>query len=332
MPHNRLFARLPDLLDLVGATFDISYRVSGDPLKAHFERVVTEALASQVPTWGEPGATVRLDRVTDGALTFLYRPHLFPGMDDTLRLGHLVQFHNLPRRLPTTAPVTVAAMLESFCHLSGDLFGWREGPDGSFLLWLVDASGHGVRAGFAALVLRLLIDESDPELPLPELVNSLEQRFGAARNPDDQRPLYATGVFLRFAADGSISFLSAGHPPMLVRGAAARLLRLDPTCRPIALLPPMDASAQPLSLAADETVFLCTDGLLEAGDADGRPFGEQRLTQELVAADGDPHQIAASVYAAVAQHHDLTRLDDDLTFLVLRRNRAQILQGEENQV
>jgi len=310
--------RLPDLLERLGTTFDVTFPVSGQPLSDHFERVVSEA-AAQAPAWGEPGARLRLDRITDGALTFLYRPHLFPGMDDALRLGHLAQFHSLPRRLPAAAPVTVAAMLESYCHLSGDLFGWHETGDGGFLLWLVDASGHGVRAGFAAVVLRLLLDEADATLPLPRLLDGLEKRFEAARNRADRRPLYVTGVFLRFEPDGSVSFVSAGHPPALVRAADGSLRECGPTCRPIGLLPPMEAAARALRLESDDVVLLYTDGLIEAGDLEGRPFGAERLAHSLRDADGGLPQIAAAIYAAVAQHHDLTRLEDDLTFLLLQR-------------
>lgn len=329
MHEKQLLDSLPDLLERLGNSFDVEFPVSGRSLAQHLERVISEALTEQVPAWGEPGGRLRLDRITDGALTFLYRPHLFPGMDDALRLGHLAQFQSLPRRLPAKAPVAVAAMLESYCHLSGDLFGWRETEDGGFLLWLVDASGHGVRAGFASLVLRLLLDETDLRRPLPELLGILEQRFLAARNASDRRPLYATGLFLRFAPGGSLSFLSAGHPPVLVRAVDGSLRELGPTCRPIGLLPPMNAEAHEVQLEPDDVALLYTDGLLEAGDVESRPFGAERLERALRDAGGGLPQIAAAIYGAVAQHHDLTRLDDDLTFLLLQHRPGDTTFSEE---
>ena len=81
-------------------------------------------------------------------LDFYYRPHLFPEMDPALRLGHRLQFDLLPRHLPEGSPLRIAAVLESYCHLSGDLLGWRLEEDELFL-WIADVSGHGVRAGLA---------------------------------------------------------------------------------------------------------------------------------------------------------------------------------------
>jgi len=330
VPDQPLLAHFPDLLERLGSSFDVDFVVSGRTLAGHLERFVTAAVAGGAPPWGVPGDRFRLDDVHDSALTFLYRPHLFPEMEATLRLGHLVQFHSLPRELPDGAPVAVAALLESYCHLSGDLFGWRETGDGGLLLWLADASGHGVRAGFAAVVLRLLLDELPPNLPLPTLVGELERRFVAARNPCDRRPLYATGVFLRFTPEGGASYLSAGHPPILLREAAGGVREYGPTCPPIGLLPPSTGTERPLALERDDLLLLCTDGLVEAGDAAGSPFGGERLRGELAAASGGPATVAAAVYAAVARHHDLTRLDDDLTFLVVARSDADANRKPED--
>ena len=54
-------------------------------------------------------------------------------------------------------PVAIAAVLESYCHLSGDLFGWEARRDGKFLIWIVDMAGHGLRAGLASAILRTLV-------------------------------------------------------------------------------------------------------------------------------------------------------------------------------
>ena len=44
-------------------------------------------------------------------MNFFYRPHLFPGMDPALHLGHIVQYNLLPRQMPLDSPVEAVAML-----------------------------------------------------------------------------------------------------------------------------------------------------------------------------------------------------------------------------
>jgi hypothetical protein len=138
-----------DLLHQLSGSFLLDEPIAGNRLGDLLAETIRDAGRRPLPDLGQAGDrhTVRQD--VEEPLTFLYRPHLFPDMDETLRLGHAVQFHLLPRGLPPDTPVDAAAVLESYCLLSGDLFGWRGEGNGTLTLWLIDVSGHGVRAGFA---------------------------------------------------------------------------------------------------------------------------------------------------------------------------------------
>jgi sigma-B regulation protein RsbU (phosphoserine phosphatase) len=239
-------------------------------------------------------------------------------MDETLRLGHLVQFHLLPRRLPDGSPVEAAAMLESYCHLSGDLFGWQASGDGDLTVWMLDVSGHGVRAGFAALVIKLILQDTDPTLPLAELAKDVERRFLDTRRPEDPAPLYATGVFLRLGRDGRGEYLSAGHPPILVRGSDGTVRALEATSVPLILLPELAAESRPAHVRPDDTVLIFTDGLVELRDPTGETFGVHRVSEVLAQAAGGPDEVLEALVGAVSAFHDLDRLDDDLSLLILR--------------
>ena len=307
-----------DLMRRLAVSFRLDLAVGGRPLGEVLEERIREAAARRLPRWGTQGARVRAVVEAHGPFSFVYRPHLFPGMDEALRLGHQVQYWQLPRELPAGAPVEVASVLESYCHLSGDLFGWQQ-DDGGFTLWLIDMSGHGVRAGFAAQVLKLLVADVAGGLSPAALAAEVERRFLACRNPDDRVPLYATGVFVRVPADGPVSYASAGHPPILVRRGDETIAEFGPTGFPLALMERCEVRERPLGLTPSDTALLYTDGLMEAGDADDRPFGMTRIAQVLMDTPGRPAAIAARLYTAVAEHHELDRLDDDVTFLIVRR-------------
>ncbi len=307
-----------DLLHQLSGSFLLDEPIAGNRLGDLLAETIRDAGRRPLPDLGQAGDrhTVRQD--VEEPLTFLYRPHLFPDMDETLRLGHAVQFHLLPRGLPPDTPVDAAAVLESYCLLSGDLFGWRGEGNGTLTLWLIDVSGHGVRAGFASVVMKLLLAEVDPGLPLTEIPRQLENRFQAARNPDDSTFLYATGVFLRIADDGSIDYVSAGHQPMLLCREDGSVESLESTGPPVALITGALWAGGETRLAKGDTLLLYSDGLVELCNDVGEEFGGDRIA-DVLRPGGPAPEIADNILHAIEGFHDLERLDDDLSLIVLQR-------------
>ena len=311
-------ATVDALLDQLSGSFLLDEPIAGNHLGDLLAETIRDAGRRPLPDLGQAGDRRTVRRDVEDPLTFVYRPHLFPGMDESLRLGHAVQYHLLPRGLPPDTPVDVAAALESYCHLSGDLFGWRGESNGELTLWLIDVSGHGARSGFAAVVMKLLLAEMDPGLPITEIPRQLEDRFQAARNPDDSMFLYATGAFLRIAHDGGIDYVSAGHQPLLLCRKDGSVESLDATGMPIALIAGNPWEGGATCLAEGDTLLLYSDGLVELRDDFGEEFGEDRVADEL-RRGGPASEIADRLLRAIEDFHDLERLDDDLSLIVLQR-------------
>jgi serine phosphatase RsbU (regulator of sigma subunit) len=312
---------IDDLLDLLSASFLLDQRIAGNRLGDLLADTIQDAGRRLLPDLGQAGDRRAVRRDVEEPLTFLYRPHLFPGMDEALKLGHAVQYHLLPRGLPPDTPVEAAAALESYCHLSGDLFGWRSERSGELTLWLIDVSGHGVRSGFAAVIMKLLLAEIDPGLPLTEVPMQLEHRFEAARNPDDRSGLlYATGAFLRIAEDGGIDYVSAGHPPMLLCREDGTVESLGATGMPIALISGEPWEKGETWLARGDTLLLYSDGLIEMRNEVDEEFGVDRVAGALQRGGPAP-DIADNLLQTLEEFHDLERLDDDLSLIVVQRRK-----------
>ena len=84
------------LLDTLGRTFNLERSFGDRPLGTHLEEIIREAAATEIVEVGVPGDAAELRRSSEGAMNFFYRPHLFPGMDPALHLGHVVQYNLLP--------------------------------------------------------------------------------------------------------------------------------------------------------------------------------------------------------------------------------------------
>jgi sigma-B regulation protein RsbU (phosphoserine phosphatase) len=158
----------------------------------------------------------------------------------------------------------------------------------------------------------------DPGLPLTEIPKQLENRFGALRNPDDSIFLYATGAFLRIVDDGSIDYVSAGHQPLLLSREDGSVESLNATGMPIALIPGEPWAGRESRLAEGDTLLLFSDGLVELRNDLEEEFGVDRVSKVL-RRGGPAPEIADNLLRAIEDFHDLERLDDDLSLIVLQR-------------
>jgi sigma-B regulation protein RsbU (phosphoserine phosphatase) len=305
------------LLEDFDAVFDLRYRIDGTALGNLVEASITRLEQHTLPDWGTPGPREEATSDPGRFVNFYYRPHLFPSMDIKLRLAHKLQFHLLPRELPADAPVSIAAVLESYCQLSGDLLGWEMLRNGKFLVWIVDMAGHGVRAGLASAMLKVLIDHVRERGRVDSLMGELNRTLSGCLRREHEG-LFATAFFMALDRDGSAVYGSAAHPPVLVRRRNGDIEELGALDRPIGLFAETTYQSRELRLEPDDTVFLYTDGLVEATGQDGEAFGLDRLRGLVAREFGSPEELTRSIYINVADRQDLDYLDDDVTFLAAK--------------
>lgn len=306
------------LMDQFATLFDLDHRVGGVRLGDLIGQAIGRIEERALPDWGSPGPAGHYESEGGTALDFHYLPHLFPGMELDLRLAHQLQFHMLPREVPPGAPVSIAAVLESYCHLSGDLFGWEILADGQFLIWIVDLSGHGVQAGLASAVLKVLIDNLRQRSRVGSLAAELNEIFIRCLRADKGN-LFATGFFLALSPEGVGSYTSAGHPPLLWRRRDGRIEELPSTGLPIGMFPGLSYPARTVRLEPGDTLLFYTDGVVETMNDRDEPFGFDRLRAFLAAqSDTSPRPLTERLYRTIAAHQDMARLDDDVTFVAAR--------------
>ncbi len=179
-----------------------------------------------------------------------------------------------------------------------------------------DVAGKGVAASLLmthlSAILRSLLSL---QLPLAEVMQRANRLFCDSTLSSH----YATLVCGRAAADG-VEISNAGHcPPFVVRRGAVD--RLDTAGLPLGLFSGVEYPVSTLTLAANETLVLYSDGVTEAQDPSGNLFGEDSLVQSLRChCDGrELESTCGRVIGDVAVFRSGARLSDDLTLLVVRR-------------
>lgn len=302
------------LLDTASRLVDFSYPLPSGTVGEAFHRLLSSIELEEEPEWC-PSRTPSSEKqsIVASDQHFFYRPHLMESMDVTLEKAHVLQYALLPRQVPEGAPCRLSAVLESYCHLSGDLFGWHQ-TDAGMMLWLVDMSGHGASAGVLSAHLKILIDDLRHVTDPGALATTLNRRMYESLRAMDDVP-YATGVFM-LLGQGQLDAVVAAHPPALLRMNGS-ILQLESVGRPLGVFPSSSYESRHVTLDDDALLLLYTDGILEAGNAEGEEFGLARLAAAFDAAPRDAAQASRQIYDTISSFQDMNYIDDDVTYLTV---------------
>ena len=235
------------------------------------------------------------------------RARLFEALEREHRVTVGLQRSLLPEHLPETSGVTVGARyLPARDEVGGDWYDVIELDRGRLGIAIGDVTGHGVRA--AALMGQLrtalrayAIDGHEPAAVLERVDRLLQTIRGRGM---------ATAAYGVFDLDtGELRLANAGHPPPLIvpPSGEPRYLEVEPG-PPLGTLPNSEYRETAIRLAAEETVLLYTDGLIEvrgeslqtgldrlaASARSARSADElcQQVLDELVPRGGAPDDVA----------------------------------------
>ena len=227
----------------------------------------------------------------------------------------------LPPQTFATDRIVVSAVLEPHHEVAGDAFDYN--VDGDVVdLAVFDAAGHDLRACMTTALALTAVRNArrGGEEDLVALAARADELIMAQPGPLQ----FATAVLARIdTSTGMISLLNAGHPrPLLVRGGKV-VKELGPPPRlPLGVEPltrrPMPVEVLHEQLEPGDRLLFHTDGVVEARDADGEFFGEERLvelTEHAAATELPAPEMLRRLVAAVLEHQS-GQLQDDATLLL----------------
>jgi sigma-B regulation protein RsbU (phosphoserine phosphatase) len=233
-----------------------------------------------------------------------------------LELAAQIQTQLLPRAMPDLPGLELAARILPCHEIGGDYYDAVPLSGGRTLLVVADVSGKGVPAALVMSNLQAALwATTGLDLTLEawagQLGEMLHHRLAGLK--------YVTGCFVLMAEGGrSGRCLNAGHPPVLIAGAAG-VRRMAATGVPLGLLPQQSYGATEFTLAPGETLLLYTDGLTDASDAQGNPLeieGVERLLLEAapLSAEAAAEKLMAAIHAYSPPGQDC----DDRTILLAK--------------
>ena len=265
---------------------------------------------------------VEKDRLLADPLIRLCLDHLSApdqrALERDLELAAQVQRGLLPAQGLAAAGWQTHYHYEPLSMVSGDYCDLIPGKNGTndLLFLLGDVAGKGVAASMMMTHLAALFRSlATLDLPIGELLERANRLFCESTLAGH----YATLVCGRATPSGHVEIASAGHHPVLV------LRRDEITCVPSTGIPLGMFSegkfpSRKIALDQGESLFLYTDGLLDARNASGAEYGSERLTGFARSQRApDPKSLTAACLRDLRSFAAGAPRVDDLTLLALQR-------------
>jgi len=209
-------------------------------------------------------------------------------------------------RIPDVPFATVKGRNLPCLDVGGDFFDVVRTPD-SLTVVLTDVSGKGVSAALLGSVIQgMMYSQLSQGIGLEAAVTATHN-FLCQKDVGEK---YATMAVARLYADGKLELLNCGHvPPRLVSGSSVtEPENVNPA---IGLLPEATYHGTTLQLKPGDRLFLTTDCVVEAENAEGEFFGYERL-DAVAASEG-----FEGIFRAVKEFCGSSPLQDDCTVVEL---------------
>jgi len=220
--------------------------------------------------------------------------------------------------LPETASRLGAAFLyEPASEVGGDYLDIRPAPGGTVLLAMADVIGHGVPAAMEAAILKTLLGYACDQAARPDRVLTTIRQDTADILVDSDFASMIVVVLDRSA--GRLEYASAGHPSgYLIQ--PGRPIRGLPATGPLLGVPGTQAwETVSMDVRPGDRLVLVTDGLMEAANEAGEPYGLGRLEAAIEESRGEPpDRLCRRIMERVRAFRGAAAQNDDMTILAIQ--------------
>jgi len=243
-----------------------------------------------------------------------------------LNIASDIQMGMLPEQFPTKDDrddVQLFASLTPAKAVGGDLFDFYF-RDEKLFFCIGDVSGKGVPASLFMAVTRSVFRTVSAHESMPDRIMNTINKTMVDMNKTHMFVTLFVGVL--DLPTGRLYYSNAGHDAPLLVGAGVGVLTCNPNI-PIGVRRNWKYSLQESKIFTGTTIFLFTDGLTEAMDANREQFKMERVDevarQALNNHQQEPKQIIDVMTDAVHQFVGDAEQSDDLTMMAIQYIKQQ---------
>ncbi len=247
-------------------------------------------------------------------------------IESDLRIASDIQMGMLPEKFPSSTDrddVQLYASLTPAKEVGGDLFDFYF-RDEKLFFCIGDVSGKGVPASLFMAVTRSTFRTVSAHESMPDRIVNTMNKTIADMNKTHMFVTLFVGVL--DLPTGRLRYCNAGHDAPLLVGAGVGELPCDSNI-PVGFMPTWKYSLQETQVFTGTTIFLFTDGLTEAMDAQYEQFRMERVNDvansALAQQQQEPRQLISQMTEAVHQFVGDAEQSDDLTMMAIQYIKQQ---------
>ena len=258
------------------------------------------------------------DRMTESIASLLTTVAEKERLQSEIEIAATIQRNLLPKDGPHVGGVSFSAHFEPTASIGGDYYDVFNLDKSRLAVAIGDVSGHGLSTGLVMAMVKAamttLVEEGADETSLFQRLNELVYRS------TERRAFMTLGFTIFDLEHGQIRHTNAGHLyPYLLREGASAPIAIESPSLPLGVRPEIATRTSAMDLREGDAIVYLSDGIVEAQNELGDPFGFDQLESLLARQeDRSPAAIRDTILSAVAVHSGSRPADDDRTVMVLR--------------
>ena len=238
-----------------------------------------------------------------------------------LATAKAIQEDAIPTEFPAFPHIDkldIYASMKTAKEVGGDFYDFFE-IEGTTKIgfFLADVSGKGIPAALFMMASKTqLRNHLEAGMTIDEAVNSANHQLCLG----NEAGMFVTALVCVIDYEtGHVEYVNAGHNPPLLLHDSLWEWKKEVSGMPLGLFDGIPYDKLELDLAKGDTLYLYTDGVTEAMNADGELFGEERLAETLGHYSGmNPRSVSVGVRRALSDFTQDAEQSDDITMLALK--------------
>jgi sigma-B regulation protein RsbU (phosphoserine phosphatase) len=224
----------------------------------------------------------------------------------------------LPEPL-TEPPITVDVCFVPSSQLGGDSFDYFWLDKDCLAMYLLDVSGHGLRAALPSLsVINLLRSKALVQVNYHspgDVLRGLNEAFQMTQRNDKYFTIWY-GVYNR--KKRQLVYASAGHPPAILlspQRGGIEVNRLKTPGFPAGMFPGVDYEEGVCAVTPKSSLYIFSDGIYEINQPDGEIWGLDNFVEALKAYQSEADRGLEHLLKRVQAANPQDVFDDDLSLM-----------------
>jgi len=226
-----------------------------------------------------------------------------------------LQLSMLPKELPHLPNLDLAVYMQTATEVGGDYYDFQVGLDGTLIIVIGDATGHGMKAGTVVTITKSLFNS----MALNENILVTFDKISEILKGMKFRQLAMCLIMMKIKGN-RLSISSAAMPPALIyRAKNKRVEELLLKGMPLGTMKKFPYKKIESHLDSGDRILLHSDGLPELANEQGEMFGYDRTISEFHSVgEKEPEEIVNHLKNSASHWANGKEPDDDVTFVVIK--------------